>query len=547
MASSGPPPRPPADAGGGLLGRMPAAAAASAARLAPPSSRLDTASRAGSDGGGDGAPAAPRPMTAHRGAGYSSGSGGGGAGAAGRPGTASWPGQPPAQPSPPPPPDPRALEAGVHDSLEAAVAAAAAGDVQLALERAQEATRRERRLARALADAGGDPAATTTTSTGTIISHGAVALALAEAYDAAGRHDEALRTYRRALTTAAGSGAGPAVYRLRVNAGNAHLRAGDVAGALKHYRMALDAVPIDQRAVRARIGANVGAALVAAGRYADAAAAYEAALDDAGAGLARWRHLRQPDDEDTDGSGSEDDDDDVYGKGEGATASPSTAPGASLPSLSPVALASAAHNLAVCRYALDDGPGMMAAFRALAGIRCGAHEGVGSGGGVDGLLPPSSEAGSAGDAGVGDSGAGFYAHATLSRYDALAGELAERAAAVDALVLRAARLLAPALGRFLPPLPAPPAQQQEPALGGGASTTTRRQPGGGGAYAVAPPAPQQPPPPLPQWAAGYEWVIRALAAGGRPGLAGELRVLLATVLMEVRGLLNAAAVAATLG
>jgi tetratricopeptide (TPR) repeat protein len=488
-------------------------------------------------------------MTAHRGAGYTSSGGGGGV--ASRPGTATVPGQAPAAP-----PDRaaavRALEAGVHASLEAAATAAAAGETQLALERAQEAARRQRRLARALADAtnmsGGAPPEPNASGD---LAH-ATALALAEALAAAGRDADALRAYRRALAAAPD---GPAGWRVRVNAGNAHLAAGDVPAALKHYRMALDAVPPDQRALRSRVGANVGAALVTAGRYADAAAAYEAALDDAGVGLAARRRRRLGRDSDGGAGSGSDDDDDLYGEGghgEEVNAAPPQTTTSSVAatgtlfssSLSPVSLASAAHNLAVCRYALDDGPGMMAAFRALVAIRA-VPDGNGGGG-----LPPLSATGSADDEDYGGGG-GFHAHqltATLSRFDALAGELAERAAAVDALLLRAARLLAPALGRFLPPLMAqhPHAAAQPTPLfssayggvrgggGGGGTTTARGQPiGGGRGYGGSAPV-TAPQPPLPQWAAGYEWVIGALTAARRPGLAGEVRIVQATALMEVR-------------
>ncbi|KAF8060003.1 Ift88 [Scenedesmus sp. PABB004] len=196
----------------------------------------------------------------------------------------------------------RGHERKVHELLEASVALSQQGDAQAALERATEARKRERALAKfrdAVGQADAHPPELGF----------AVELQLAACYAANKLHGEALELYGALVKNRALPQGG----RLRVCIGNIHYDQGRFPAAIKQYRMALDALPAAARRARGALLRNIGLAFVQLGRCADAAGAFEAALDAA------------PD-------------------------------------------AQAAFNLLICSYALGDREGMTAAFTRLAGL-----------------------------------------------------------------------------------------------------------------------------------------------------------------------------------
>ena len=63
--------------------------------------------------------------------------------------------------------------------------------------------------------------------------------------------------------------------------GNIYAEQGNLTGAIKMYRMALDQVPPTQRETRMRIQRNIGCAFARLGSYQDAIAAFEAVMETA--------------------------------------------------------------------------------------------------------------------------------------------------------------------------------------------------------------------------------------------------------------------------
>lgn len=205
---------------------------------------------------------APRPLTATAGAGYSSSLPAASfplyppaaelaAAPPSFPPTASWGAPPPPSLAPREPSGPedaaREMERGVHALLEASARAAAGGDWPAALERAKEASRRERALTRHREAHGlGD-------HVNAELGY-AVALNLAAAYRCHGMLDEALQAYQALVRNKAlqplqpspgggvGGGGGAGGW-LRVDMGNVCYAQGKFAQAVKMYRMALDQVP----------------------------------------------------------------------------------------------------------------------------------------------------------------------------------------------------------------------------------------------------------------------------------------------------------------
>lgn len=67
--------------------------------------------------------------------------------------------------------------------------------------------------------------------------------------------------------------------RFRVNMGNIYFEQGKYPAAIKMYRMAMDALPAAAAGPRARLMTNIGLAFVQLGQYADAAGAFETAIN----------------------------------------------------------------------------------------------------------------------------------------------------------------------------------------------------------------------------------------------------------------------------
>uniref|UniRef100_A0A1I8BEH7 TPR_REGION domain-containing protein n=1 Tax=Meloidogyne hapla TaxID=6305 RepID=A0A1I8BEH7_MELHA len=68
-------------------------------------------------------------------------------------------------------------------------------------------------------------------------------------------------------------------YRLKINIGNIYFRKKEYTKSLKYYRMALDQIPKVHQRIRAKILSNIGVAMVRLGRYEDAFSSFEESLE----------------------------------------------------------------------------------------------------------------------------------------------------------------------------------------------------------------------------------------------------------------------------
>uniref|UniRef100_A0A183BV13 t-SNARE coiled-coil homology domain-containing protein n=1 Tax=Globodera pallida TaxID=36090 RepID=A0A183BV13_GLOPA len=224
--------------------------------------RTGAASRAGAGA----AESAARPMTAVRGAGYTS---------AGRKST--FEGVIGATEAPEGTDEEEAhaakvkrLEDQVMKLVKESVLASDESDAKKALDKAKEAARKWRaadalRKAQSPGDANMDLSLT-------------VLLCLAQQKQANNIPSEALQIYYTIIKDKSYVNAG----RLKVNIGNLHFRKKDFSKAIKYYRMALDQVPKAHQRMRTKIMNNIGVTLVKLGKYEDALGAFEDCLDAGG-------------------------------------------------------------------------------------------------------------------------------------------------------------------------------------------------------------------------------------------------------------------------
>ncbi|KAI3409988.1 Tetratricopeptide repeat [Globodera pallida] len=105
-----------------------------------------------------------------------------------------------------------------------------------------------------------------------------VLLCLAQQKQANNIPSEALQIYYTIIKDKSYVNAG----RLKVNIGNLHFRKKDFSKAIKYYRMALDQVPKAHQRMRTKIMNNIGVTLVKLGKYEDALGAFEDCLDAGG-------------------------------------------------------------------------------------------------------------------------------------------------------------------------------------------------------------------------------------------------------------------------
>ncbi|XP_061176289.1 intraflagellar transport protein 88 homolog isoform X2 [Saccostrea echinata] len=246
--------RPPPTAARGL-GGVPGTAARG--RMGMPSSmgRLNT----GAVGGGQDM---ARPMTAVRGAGYTSA---GNRAAGFDPMNQAGP-APPLEPKPEESPEEkiRQLEKKVNELIEESCFANSTGDLSLALEKAKEAGRKERVLVRQREQQSmGDQINLDLTYS--------VLFNLANQYAANEMFNEALNTYQVIVKNKMFTNAG----RLKVNMGNIYFRQRNYPKAIKFYRMALDQVPNSHKEMRTNIMQNIGIVFVKMGQYNDAITSFE--------------------------------------------------------------------------------------------------------------------------------------------------------------------------------------------------------------------------------------------------------------------------------
>lgn len=208
-------------------------------------------------------PSAARPMTAVRAAGYSSIGG-----RAGAPGAAALDPLSTATRGPAPPLETKEddndekvkqMEQKVTQLVEESCYARERGEMQLYLERAKEAGRKERLLCRQRDQAQANENVNLD-MTYTVLFN------LASAYHANQMYQEAANTYNVIVKNKMFSNAG----RLRVNIGNVFFDQRKYTQAVKHYRMALDQIPQTHKNIRIKIMKNIAAVFIKLGQYQDA-------------------------------------------------------------------------------------------------------------------------------------------------------------------------------------------------------------------------------------------------------------------------------------
>ncbi|XP_033125013.1 intraflagellar transport protein 88 homolog [Anneissia japonica] len=206
--------------------------------------------------------ATARPMTAVRGAGYSS---------AGR-GQVFDPLNQAASRGPAPPLEAKAedtpeekikqLEQQVNDLIEASCFAHSRGELGLALEKAKEAGRKERILVRQREQ-------NQTSDQINLDLTYSILFNLANQYEANEMFTEALNTYQVIVKNKMFSNAG----RLKLNMGNIHYKQRNFSKAVKYYRMA--PVSYTHKNFRIRIMQNIGTVFIKMGQYSDAITSLE--------------------------------------------------------------------------------------------------------------------------------------------------------------------------------------------------------------------------------------------------------------------------------
>ncbi|CAL4120134.1 unnamed protein product, partial [Meganyctiphanes norvegica] len=158
----------------------------------------------------------------------------------------------------------KSLERRVMGLIEESCMAASRGELRLSLDRAKEASSKERSLIRQREQAG--------------LSDGhnldltfSVLFNLANQYAANDMHTEALNTYQVITKDRMFNNSG----RLRVNMGNIYHKMGQYNKAIKFYRMALDQVPNTHKSMRIKIMHNIGLVFVRMGQYSEACTSFE--------------------------------------------------------------------------------------------------------------------------------------------------------------------------------------------------------------------------------------------------------------------------------
>lgn len=156
------------------------------------------------------------------------------------------------------------LEKKVTELMEESCLAADRKELKLALDKAKEAASKERALTR-LRDQ-----LTTEVPPNMDLTY-CVLFNLAIQYAANEMNTEALNTYQLIVKNRQFSNAG----RLKVNIGNIYFQMGSYPKAIKFYRMALDQVPTTHKDLRIKIMKNIGLAFVKLGQFTDAITSFE--------------------------------------------------------------------------------------------------------------------------------------------------------------------------------------------------------------------------------------------------------------------------------
>uniref|UniRef100_A0A3Q3XHF3 Uncharacterized protein n=1 Tax=Mola mola TaxID=94237 RepID=A0A3Q3XHF3_MOLML len=158
----------------------------------------------------------------------------------------------------------RILEKKVNDLIDDSCVAQSMGALQLALEKAKEAGRREKALVRKQELSGnGDHISLDLTYS--------VLLNLANQYANNEMYPEALNSYQVIVKNKMFSNGGC----LRVNMANIYVKQKNYLKAIKLYRMALDEISNAHKELRIKIMQNIGLVFVRMGQYSDAITSFE--------------------------------------------------------------------------------------------------------------------------------------------------------------------------------------------------------------------------------------------------------------------------------
>ncbi|KAJ3070234.1 Intraflagellar transport protein 88 [Podochytrium sp. JEL0797] len=158
----------------------------------------------------------------------------------------------------------KTLEKKINRLIEESTIAASQGNHVVALEKAKEAGKRERALAKQRDQAGlGDQINLDLTY--------CVLFNLANQYHGCKMYQEALNSFAVIVKNKMFNQSG----RLRVNMGNIYFEQQKYSQAVKMYRMALDQIPNTNRDIRLKIMRNIGASFVKMGQFQDAITSFE--------------------------------------------------------------------------------------------------------------------------------------------------------------------------------------------------------------------------------------------------------------------------------
>ncbi|XP_072899793.1 intraflagellar transport protein 88 homolog isoform X1 [Hemitrygon akajei] len=156
------------------------------------------------------------------------------------------------------------LERTVNELIEESCIANGRGDLQLALEKAKEAGRKERMLVRQREQ-------TVSADHINLDLTYSVLFNLASQYAANDMYAEALNTYQVIVKNKMFNNAG----RLKVNMANIYFKQRNYPKAIKFYRMALDQISSSHKEMRIKIMQNIGVVFVKMGQYSDAITSFE--------------------------------------------------------------------------------------------------------------------------------------------------------------------------------------------------------------------------------------------------------------------------------
>ncbi|CEF67704.1 No mechanoreceptor potential B [Strongyloides ratti] len=177
------------------------------------------------------------------------------------------------------------IERQVNQLLKESIMAYHNNNFKLSLEKAKEAGRKERAVVK-LREQSSSSSSSSNYNNGNTNDPAVnvdltftVLFNLAEQYNANGMLNEALNTYlvivknNRVFTNAG---------KLKINIGNIYFRKKDYVKALKYYRMGLDQVNNLENSVKIKLLNNIGVSLIKLGKYYDALATFEYAVDEGG-------------------------------------------------------------------------------------------------------------------------------------------------------------------------------------------------------------------------------------------------------------------------